>query len=607
MSTSYLERVPTELLLRICSYLRTDDLRALALTSRRCNPAAVALLFRCITVNAFQLDGEAQGYKRILQRNTCSGGVRHLNVVQEGEPPAFADLDEDDYWTPLQALIRDLSSLSDLSWRCSSRVPEGLLQTLQHHVPSCGLHVREFRLAVPSLPNIRAEHLPLATSPNLRSIWFKYDDYQSNGEEDYTLEAVARITGRLAPNLSHVRAFRAPAGSSPELLRAWETPRRPFQWFVPGHAKAAGALKQLEVGGSQSTSAEDLEIWTECTDFKLLQTLKLETLIEPSALAYLASCRFQALKSLSLSLREQDETSPDVIDELFGRLPPLSSLMLKGELYRATLGDILVLHGATLRTLSLLPAGTSRTRLVLDAKDLTAIASRCPSLEHFELALARSKGDASEVEAYKALGSFPRLQTIKMFLDASNCEVLREPDDLGDSGTDDSTDYDTPNDPSFDDFDQQFFNGPFGTWLKPRNGHIRDAFINSAVDRALALSIFQTISAARPPGSLVLEELELLPTGGGNFGTPSSLSTITNVVRHVGRCWHLERNVRDDRRDEIVIEPLEDARGMHSDKGGDLGWDVMPIFRRIWPGAHGGDSDWRDDWRSWPLTTSNPR
>lgn len=59
--------------------------------------------------------------------------------------------------------------------------------------------------------------------------------------------------------------------------------------------------------------------------------------MEPCALAYLASCRFQALKSLSLSLSEQDETRPDVIGEVFGRLPPLSSPMLNGELDRATL------------------------------------------------------------------------------------------------------------------------------------------------------------------------------------------------------------------------------------------------------------------------------
>lgn len=233
---------------------------------------------------------------------------------------------------------------------------------------------------------------------------------------------------------------------------------------------------------------------------------------------------------------------------------------------------------------------------MLDAKDLTATASLCPSRQHFVLALVQSKGDVSEVAAYEALGSFPRLQTIKTFLDASNFEVLRKPDD-GDN--DDNTDYDTPNDPSFDDSNQLFFNGPFDTWLKPRNGHIRDAFINSAVDHTLTLSIFQTISAARPPGSLLLEELELLPTGGGNFGTRSSLSTITDVVRYVGRCWHLERDVRDvrdDRRDKTVVEQLKDAQGMRSHEG-DLGWDGMPIFRRIWPGGHGGDSDWRDDWR----------
>lgn len=605
MSTSQLDRLPIELLLAICNYLDVNDLKALALTSRPCNTAAVALLYRCITVDASRLDHDASRFNRLLQRLSCSRHVRRLTVIQTGEIPASTGLDRGAYWIPLVDLIQSLPSLSDLSWCCSSRVPGRLLETLLQHLPLCGLHIEEFQLVSPGEPSLTAQDLALATSPSLRSICFKYDEYQSNGEEDFTLEAVARITAGLAPNLHHVRAFRAPAGSSPELMRAWETPRRPFGDYIPGYPKARGTLKQLEIAGSQSTAAQDVEVWSECTDFSLLQTLKLDTLIEHSALDHLASYRFIKLKSLSLSLSEQSELPLGTITGLFRRLPSLSSLILKGELYHSTLENIVKLHGSTLRTLSLVASGTGRARLVLDAKDINVIASCCPSLEDLTLSLRRSKGDLSEVAAYRILGSLPRLQTIKVFLDASDFEVLREPDWLDEVDDDDDIDYDTPSDPSFDALDRQHFDGPIGgPWLKPRNGHIRDAFINSAIDRCLALSIFRTISAAKQQcGSLLLplEELVLVPVGGGNFGTGSSLSTITDVVREVGRCWRLKRNVRDDRRDEIVVEELRNPEGMPSGSGRELGRDVEPIFRRIWPGGGRGCGDWTQDWRSWPL------
>lgn len=71
-----------------------------------------------------------------------------------------------------------------------------------------------------------------------------------------------------------------------------------------------------------------------------------------------------------------------------------------------------------------------------------------------------------------------------------------------------------PNDSSFDDFDQQSFS-KWNAWRNPRKGHIRDAFINSAVDETLARSIFRTISSGKPNGSVTLERLKVRVSGGG--------------------------------------------------------------------------------------------
>ncbi len=208
--------------------------------------------------------------------------------------------------------------------------------------------------------------------------------------------------------------------------------------------------------------------------------------------------------------------------------------------------------------------------------------------------MPRSKDDAGEVAIYKALGSLSKLQSMFLTLDASDCGIFMDDDD----------DDETPNDSSFDNFDQQFFDDPRGSYRKPRNGHVRDAFINSALDETLARAIFRSISTTKTSGALPLERLKLRVTDGGCFGDSFMLSSIEDVVGHLDRSWLLERNSRDDHRHELVATELErqEIEAKESVHLISLGWDVEPIFQRIWPERWKEDGDWRDDWHSWPLS-----
>lgn len=159
----------------------------------------------------------------------------------------------------------------------------------------------------------------------------------------------------------------------------------------------------------------------------------------------------------------------------------------------------------------------------------------------------------------------------------------------------------TPIYPLFDEFDKEF-SETFamrmgGCGRKPRNGHIRIAMINAALDENLARSIFTTISTAKhgTDDVLPLEHLELRPIGG------MYTAETTEVAEVVGRWWLLERNPRDDHRDVIVATRLRNPGDLIEEENGplrELDPKAEPIFRKIWPDT---GRNWTHEWSSWPL------
>jgi len=165
----------------------------------------------------------------------------------------------------------------------------------------------------------------------------------------------------------------------------------------------------------------------------------------------------------------------------------------------------------------------------------------------------------------------------------------------------------TLNDPSFDEYDQKICpkSDDIGSHRKPRNGNIRDFFINSALDECLAREIFDSISSGKLDGALPLERLKLRVQPGGHFSS-RAITGPFEIYEYFGRSWLLERNLRDDRRDVIEVSEMRRVRGayspdriLHDDLRRAAG-GVVETFRRLWP-ERWESSCWKDDWHGWPL------
>lgn len=81
----------------------------------------------------------------------------------------------------------------------------------------------------------------------------------------------------------------------------------------------------------------------------------------------------------------------------------------------------------------------------------------------------------------------------------------------------------------------------------PHNGHIRDALINSVLDKTLARAIFNCISSNKGCDAFPPECLKQYSKGGDDFGRGSGSSGLSLVVRNISRSWLLEQNPKDDR------------------------------------------------------------
>ncbi|THZ00127.1 hypothetical protein D6C92_01956 [Aureobasidium pullulans] len=300
---------------------------------------------------------------------------------------------------------------------------------------------------------------------------------------------------------------------------------------------------------------------------------------------------------------------------------PLKDLKIDGAVGPSTFRAIVQRHASTLKRLWMGNVETWPREEVTSC--FTGVLQEHPllQLEDLTLAIRRSKGDENEVAIYKTLGSLPRLQTLDLTLDCADESILPHvvgPDTsflgraVGKDVTDNDEAMELTQDLSSDDFHRQTFKDlqtADGTHLS--YGHIRDAFINSALDEKLARAIHQIMIAAKGPRSLPLQRLKLGTRGGCQFGSIDS-GVLAGVCDYMGRPVLVECSLPGSGPTRLSVTQVEDSRDSYHPsfynfaytRDGpptELDSQTEAVFRRLWPVKSKVGGSWQKEWHSLPL------
>lgn len=528
--------------------------------------------------------------------------------VSHGEAVIEESSEEDVAWAPVVSLIKRLPGLKTLVYDCRNQFPPSLLGGIHEH-PQCRLKHLTFRLRslLRDVPD--AYEMALATSPSLYSVQVRCAWRDSNGDDDFNQEAMMELVAGLAPNLKEVVVVETKPYIRSAQRRRPRGPWRGLPGFAPG--SGIGSLTSLSLLGSVDWWTPDvLRAWAKHTDFGALRHLALgggHTLTSERGMCEVVmewivqNCRFPRLKTLRVHLGRDDMMVErphyaGAAVAFFRIFEPLDELIVSGSLEPKILDAILSRHGPTLRKLSLRPSegetsvanGRIRTEvpMVFEKEHLLQIQAQCPVLQELAIPVKRTKSNAVETEIYRTFGKMGHLQVLFLTLDCSDWRVSR-----------DST---RRNEPSFDEIDREIYLGL--DFLQ--KGHIRECFMNCAVDETLARSVWDTICQVKV--GKPLRSLKLWTDGGDQWGNGTSNGSIRPVVDKLSRSWLIERVIENNDDGTIAVKEL----GRRGREIRDQRWrahyqanedsPIRQIFHRIWAPKE-GSKDWGEDWESLPL------
>ena len=318
---------------------------------------------------------------------------------------------------------------------------------------------------------------------------------------------------------------------------------------------------------------------------------------------------------------ELDIIKQTEVDDFVRSLPPLKDLKIDGAVGPSTFRAIVQHHASKLKRLWM---GNVETWLREEVTScFTGVLQEYPllQLEDLTVAIRRSKGDENEVAIYKTLGSLPRIQTLDLTLDCADESILPHVPGpgasflgraVGKDVNDNDEAMELTQDRSFDGFYRQTFKDlqtADGTHLS--YGHIRDAFINSALDEKLARAIHQIMIAAKGPRSLPLQRLKLGTRGGCQFGSIDS-GVLAGVCDYMGRPVLVECSLPGSGPTRLSVTQVEDSRDSYHPSfynfaytrdgpPSELDSQTEEVFRRLWPVKSKVGGSWQKEWHSLPL------
>jgi hypothetical protein len=641
--------LPLEIVQQIADCVETvhrPSLFAFSLASKACYSAAAFLIFRKISITIHDRDGLRRDADRLVEALARADSARYVQSIiingalhLSGKKTAMYDPDdcwlrrcglaeilvdeeqmdfsreyvvydegvieksseEDMAWAPVVSLLETIPGLKDLIYDCQSQFPPSLLRTLHEHHPQCRLHHLTFRFRTLLWGIPYPYEMELATSPSLYRVKATCAYQDSDGDFDFNLDAVMELAAGLAPNLKEVTIL----DLYPNLPSSQRSVRKPLWQGLPGStSEGTGSLISLSLIGCLGfRSLAQLQNWAKHIDFDNLQHLVLggSYLTEGYGLSgetmeWIAQNHsFPYLKTLGVHLirddgyNERPYYSENAIS-FFQAINSLEELSINGPMEPQIIDAVLIHHGPTLKKLRLNPFedmqvfsdGRDRREIPMEfTKDrILQIQAQCLVLEELAIPVMRDKSSASETEIYKCFGKMKSLRSLFLTLDCANWRIRRDPT------------YDA----QFDGEDQEL------AWSHTNNvkrGNLREALINSAVDEALARSIWEMIIQNKTGRRL--EQLKLWTKNGGIFASTASIYAVDTATRSMSRSWLIERLPRDDKEDVTVKELGQRAREIRErESRGRLESVVEQIYHSIWP-QKVDSKDWRDDWSSFPL------
>jgi hypothetical protein len=645
--------LPLELRQQIAGSLEPTSLRSFSLTSIACHQASLPAVFRQIYITVSNPEGllrdvnalrEALSYAdsfSYIRQITIKGALslagkektddllpnqRPWSVTYSpsfnpllDETPIFygssyvvcdesvieASSDEDIAWAPLVNLLGAKISLENLVFDCRSQFPPSLLRVLHQAQPQCRLHHLTFKFRTLLLATPNAYEMELATSPCLYQLKAFCTQRDSNGAEDFNLEALMQLVTGLAPNLRKVEVLNLfPSSSS-----RWSRPRKSWQGFPGFTSRKTELLESLSLKGNMQSIwlnlPQVLQAWARHVDLASLQHLTLGGdlyMLQPGvngdSMEWIVQNQsFPRLRSLCARLSRDDSQveRPRYREQAISFIRSFESLQqlyIDGSIDYQITNTVLTCHGQTLRKLSLHPFEKQSASNSRRSQDLPfyftkncvlRLRAQCPILEELVILVKRNMSRPSETELYKCFGEIRRLRVLSLILDCSNWRVTRDPTYK----------------PEFNKHDRE----PLPGQSRIKRGDLKEAFINCAVDQALACSIWTTISQNKT--GTPLERLKLWPTGAGEYGDQEIDVAVNEVVRNLSRSWSVERTGRNDKEDFTVTELQRERRLVLEERYALLlpsrhnHW-IWEIFHSIWPSRE-GSKDFRDNWSSFPL------
>ncbi|THW58087.1 hypothetical protein D6D25_02904 [Aureobasidium pullulans] len=661
LSRPSLEKLPLEVLRMICEYVDSPGapgLCALSQASKHCLAATSKSLCREIRFDVTsrrKLQQDVSLCRTLLDSRSSWVHVRRISVEgsmpeQEHEPESvkrglrprrqptkqhigsrgyygprrtqqryLENTQDDNAWKPLARLLEDVPALTDILFNSPDQVPPCLLQTLHSHIPSCRLHVKHFQLHILEDSDLDHHERALVTSPSLHAATFKFLHWVRGpiprAEYEHSeLVSFQWLVAGAAPNLREVRLANytgVPTGFIPSM----DEPGCKSVFLHVDNLSKPGRMAPLTTFSFGSRDHRhlnryDLDVWSNYVDFSALRALELELMHLTLVLI------IEWKDSHELDIIKQTE-----VDDFVRSLPPLKDLKIDGAVGPSTFRAIVQRHASTLKRLWMGNVETWPREEVTSC--FTGVLQEHPllQLEDLTLAIRRSKGDENEVAIYKTLGSLPRLQTLDLTLDCADESILPHvvgPDTsflgraVGKDVTDNDEAMELTQDLSSDDFHRQTFKDlqtADGTHLS--YGHIRDAFINSALDEKLARAIHQIMIATKGPRSLPLQRLKLGTRGGCQFGSIDS-GVLAGVCDYMGRAVLVECSLPGSGPTRLSVTQVEDSRDSYHHsfynfaytRDGpptELDSQTEAVFRRLWPVKSKVGGSWQKEWHSLPL------